>query len=114
MKKFIFLLLFVLSFTYAQNIRELKNLANNNDPTAQYQLAQLYEKGVKGVPKDLRKARELYIKAANNGVIDAMFKAGIACEYGIGGREDLRKAKKFYKDACKKKHKPACDRLNNL
>jgi TPR repeat protein len=49
---------------------------------AQYLLGEMYEEGEGGLPKDLRKATELYIKSANQGFGGAQMAMGIQYELG--------------------------------
>ena len=49
---------------------------------AQYSLGGMYEEGEGGLPKDLHKATELYIKSANQGFDRAQFALGIQYELG--------------------------------
>ena len=51
------------------------------------------------LPKDTDKARELYEKAAENGVYEAYHNLGLMYEYGEGVPVDLKKAVEMYKKA---------------
>lgn len=55
---------------YDVAIKEWKALADRGDPDAEFNLAQAYKLG-RGVPMDLRKAQELYRKAAAQGHLQA-------------------------------------------
>jgi TPR repeat protein/serine/threonine protein kinase len=66
--------------------------------TAQEVLATLYRRGV-GLPKDLRKAVELYQKAADQGNSVAQNSLGYLYEKGTGVTKDLSKAVELYQKA---------------
>jgi hypothetical protein len=59
---------------------------------AQYGLGGMYEEGEGGLPKDLAKATELYIKSANQGYDKAQAALGVAYELGQGVPRSREKA----------------------
>jgi len=83
------------SGNYATALRELRPLAEQGDPRAQFRLGSLYENG-DGVPRDFAKARLWYEKAAAQGEAKAQFYLGIQSAYGEGGPLDLVQAHMWY------------------
>ena len=65
---------------------------------AQYELAQLYEKGM-GVRTDSVKARSLYQKAANQNHIASTEKMAEYVAEGIGGHKHLEEAREWREKA---------------
>ena len=61
------------------------------DPEAIYRLGKAYGIGKLGLPKDDRRAVELWTEAAALGSIDALFNLGNAYHGGIGVQEDKTK-----------------------
>jgi len=80
---------------YATALRELRPLAEQGDPAAQFYLGLLYENG-DGVPRDFVKARQWYEKAAAQGEAKAQFYLGMQSAYGEGGPMDLVQAHMWY------------------
>jgi len=80
---------------YAAALRELRPLAEQGDPGAQFYLGLLYENG-DGVPRDFVKARQWYEKAAAQGEAKAQFYLGMQSAYGEGGPMDLVQAHMWY------------------
>ena len=80
---------------YATALRELRPLAEQGDPGAQFYLGLHYENG-DGVPRDFAKAREWYQKAAAQGEAKAQFYLGMQSAYGEGGPMDLVQAHMWY------------------
>lgn len=72
--------------------------AAENSAAAKYQLAQLYENGT-GVDKNINKARELIIQAAEKGYGYALNKAGDIFFEGKGVAQDYVKAVEYYLQA---------------
>ena len=62
-------------------------------------LAEIYDSGFKPVMQDSHKARELYLKAARLGYLDAIYNYANMCAQGVGGKIDLTTAFKWYKIA---------------
>jgi TPR repeat protein len=80
---------------YAAALRELRPLAEQGDPGAQFYLGLLHENG-DGVPRDFVKARQWYEKAAAQGEAKAQFYLGMQSAYGEGGPMDLVQAYMWY------------------
>ncbi|KXS18328.1 kinase-like protein [Gonapodya prolifera JEL478] len=74
--------------------------AIQGDPHAQNVIASYYERGVKGLTKNLTKAVRWYRKAADKGNAAAQCSLGRACEGGWGGlQKDLVQALKWFRKA---------------
>jgi localization factor PodJL len=63
-----------------------------------FRLGGLYEKGI-GVKKDLNKARELYIAAANRGSAKAMHNLAVLYADGFDGKPDYAAAIQWFRKA---------------
>ncbi|MDE7347337.1 MAG: SEL1-like repeat protein [Muribaculaceae bacterium] len=74
----------------------LKSAADKNYVPAYLPLARMYDKGYKKVPKDLEKAFEWDLKAAEAGVVRAYGNVGYAYREGEGTMKDFEKAKEWY------------------
>ncbi|EJK69411.1 hypothetical protein THAOC_09337 [Thalassiosira oceanica] len=75
-----------------------------NDPAAIYFLGQRYYNGTHGLQKDMRKAVELWTKAAELGSIGAHFELGNAYDNGKGVQQDNATAVKFFVKAAIQGH----------
>lgn len=75
-KASLFLLSLLLSATlWAQDIHQLKTLANKGDSEAQFELGVIYDNGDQ-LPQDLKKAAYWYTKSAQQGHVDAQYNIG--------------------------------------
>jgi uncharacterized protein len=88
-------------------------LARQGDPTAQFNLAQLYRLG-EGIPVDLRLALYWYAEAAAQGHGYAQYNLGIMYERGDGVGRDLTEAKAWYHRAAAQKIREAEAALRRL
>ena len=82
----------------ATALEELRPLAEQGVPVAQFQLGNMYRLG-KGVPKDDAEAVKWWRKAAGRGFADAQYNLGIAYEYGHGVPVNDTEAVKWYRKA---------------
>ena len=82
----------------ATALKELRPLAEQGVPIAQFQLGNMYRLG-KGIPKDDAKAVKWWRKAAGRGFADAQYNLGIAYEYGHGVPVNDAEAVKWYRKA---------------
>jgi TPR repeat protein len=73
------------------DIKQLKDRAAGGDAEAQFQLGFRYAHGG-GVPKNIRKAQEWYLKAARQGHPVARKTLGYMYAAGIGTPEDFSEA----------------------
>lgn len=72
---------------YASALRLFHALADQGDPTAQYNLGVMYRKG-EGVPQDYAKAAKWHTLAADQGNANSQFYLGIMYEKGQGVPQD--------------------------
>ena len=75
----------------------LKERADQGEALAQFKLANLYESGRDGVPKNLPKAAALYLKAAEQGRADAQYNLAMMYESGHGVAKDAAEAARWFK-----------------
>lgn len=78
----------------------LNRSAQKNTPLAFYELGLLFEEGQdssgRGVFQNLQKARELYLKAGDLGVLEGYLKVAQFYEQGIGVDRNLQSAMEYY------------------
>ena len=67
-----------------------------------------------GVPKDEKRAAQLYGQSAEQGEARAMYLLGECYEKGAGVEQDLAKARELYRQAADKKYQKALDALERL
>jgi GAF domain/PilZ domain/Sel1 repeat len=75
----------------SMSLQDVKRLANQGDPRAQYTLGRRYANG-DGVPQDYRAAKDWFLAAAEQGHIAAQGKVAAAFWSGKGARQDYSKA----------------------
>lgn len=80
---------------------EFRDLAAEGSATAQYNLGLMYEQGL-GVPKDMAKAEEWYLRAADQGKPEAEYRIGLMLESRIDGTRDLKSARVWFRSAAEK------------
>jgi TPR repeat protein len=76
----------------------IRKAAEQGHPVAQYQLAEMYNKG-EGVLQDHKEAAKWYRKAAEQGHPGAQFNLAIKYYYGEGVLQDQKEAAKWYRKA---------------
>jgi TPR repeat protein len=76
---------------YAEAVKTLEPLAHDGNPRAEWMLGDLYDKG-EGVPRDFKKAKDLWEKATAAGDRDAMFSLAGILSAGLGGPIDSKRA----------------------
>lgn len=92
----------------------LLKASQDGDPVSSYRLAIMAEKG-EGLEKpDPDEALKLYLKAAAEGLPDAMVYLGRMHQTGVRGEPDLGKAREYYENAEKLKSAEARFRLGQL
>lgn len=74
----------------------LMYFGKDKHPLALYHLGRLYEKGVKGIPSNPKRAFNLYKKAAVQGNEDAQYHLARCYEKGIGTNIDKNKADEWF------------------
>lgn len=80
---------------------------------AETDLAMRYECGC-GVAENMRKAHKLYLAAAENGDVLAMYRAGVDYEYGYGVRKNRVLARMWYEKAAAEGYEGAAEALETL
>lgn len=89
----------------SNEVKEIQQLANLGDTSAQYKLAALYDFGVgDGIQQDDTKALIWYEKAANQGNTKSQFKMGQFHSEGRGVEQNHIKAIYWYERAASKNH----------
>ena len=78
---------------------DLRRAATLGLPQAQFHLANLYEDGKAGLPKDPVQARAWMARAASGGDSKAMFNLGLDFANGEGGEKDDRAAVAWFRRA---------------
>ena len=85
--------------------------AELGDDLAKSNLADIYRKGTNGVAKDFKKAYELYLSCR---IPYAFYRVGEALELGRGVKQDIEKAKQYYRVAYREGHPQARRKLQTL
>ena len=105
MKRLLFLILFLFSFSATAEDDHWKELydfhttmAARGSVEAEYKLGEMNEAG-QGTAKDLQAARDWYLKAAAHGHVGAEYKLGTFYENGIGVSVDREEARRWYEKA---------------
>ena len=88
----------------ADTLAMIQARVKKKDPVAIHFLGLKYFFGDLGLQKDMRKAVELYTKAADHGTISALFSLENAYYNGEGVAPDKTKAAEFYKKAAMQGH----------
>lgn len=108
MKKFIFALLFIVSFANSSDIKQLEKECNNGVSVVPCDIvadAYLYAQGVE--PDD-QKALKFFKKACDGGLYNACFKLGAMHEEALGTKADMKTAMKFYELSCEGEFGDGC------
>lgn len=95
---------------YELAAKKFMEVADKNDHRAMFALGSMYAAG-KGVPRDYRKAFELFSRAARYGRLDARYKLGILYQEGLGTGKNSKRAARFFHAAAKGGYGPAQFRL---
>jgi TPR repeat protein len=98
---------------YATALSEWRPLAQQGDPSAQFYLGLLHEKG-HGVPQDYTKARKWYEKAAAQGYAMGQLQLGLLYANGDGVQQDYAKARQWYEKAAAQGYAMAQSNLGML
>ena len=78
-----------------EQVKRMKNLMEAKNANAFYELAGYYYDG-DGMPQDIVKANELYLKAGELGCAEAYCKLGVSYYNGMGLEVDKKKAKNYW------------------
>lgn len=92
---------------YEEAVPLFRQLAAKGDPTACYYLAEMYSKGLGGLPKDYVEAFGLYERAARYDYAEAQYQVAVMYEEGRGVLKDEKKAASWYEKAAGKGHADA-------
>ena len=95
---------------YATVLRELRPLAEQGDPAAQYSLGHLYANGL-GVPQDFAEAVRWIRMAAEQGNAQAQVKFALMYTEGLGVTQDYTEAAKWTRLAAEQGIAPAQSQL---
>lgn len=102
----------------AQRIEKVANVwdkaLKENNPEAQFLLAEYYSEDTPGLKKDLKKSFALYKKAAEQGYVEAMFKLTGCYAKGKGVDQDIPSAIDWCKKAADKNHGNALFEMGRL
>ncbi|MEW6639317.1 MAG: hypothetical protein AB1586_02345 [Pseudomonadota bacterium] len=88
----------------------LRSAALKGDPAAAYEVAVRYAEG-KGVAASYDEAVKWYDRAADGGVVPAMFRLGTLYEKGLGVAKDVDAARRYYIRAAERGHAKAMHNL---
>lgn len=88
----------------AEGLKWIEKAAEEGMADACAVLAQIFVTGQFGIEKDHQKALELYMKAAEQGSIDALFSLGALYGGGHDVEEDLPKAQEYFEKAAHAGH----------
>ncbi len=83
---------------YAMALQIMRELADQGDAVAQFNLGAMYRKG-EGVPQDYAAAVEWYRKAADQGNVAAQHNLGNLYHFGNGVAQDYSAALRWYRKA---------------
>ncbi|QHI69877.1 tetratricopeptide repeat protein [Tichowtungia aerotolerans] len=86
---------------YRAAVGVFQELADQNSPAGMCRLADMYAKGLGGLPEDFVEAFDLYSKSAGAGYAEAQFALASMYEDGIGVDRDLVMAAKWYEKAAR-------------
>jgi len=87
-------------------LTDLLKLAENNDPNAEYEIAQIYGNG-DGVPTSQQEEQKWLARAANHGNVQAQYEFGLALRDGRGTVQDYEEARKWMQLAAEGGNGPA-------
>ena len=79
-----------------ESIKRIKKLMEADNAYAFHQLAVYYDNGDHGMPQNIEKANELYLKAGELGCATAYLNLGISYDNGDGVEVDKKKEKYYY------------------
>ena len=79
-----------------EEVKRVKKLMEKDNAQAFYQLGGYYRNSIKGLPQDMAKTNELYLRAGELGCAKAYFNVGVCYEEGMGVEIDKKKAKHYW------------------
>ena len=85
----------------------IKREDNEKDPAKLCAIGLKYQRGLNGTEKDMARAMDMYLKAAEQDYAEAQCRIGLIYEAGQGGIDNPELAAKWYKKAAKQNHEVA-------
>ena len=85
-----------------ENVKRVKKLIAAENAQAFSQLARCYFRGIMGMPQDMTKANELYLRAGELGCAKGYYNLGLSYDDGEGVEMDKKKAKHYFELAAMK------------
>ena len=79
-----------------ERVRRIKKLIETDHAYAFYVLAAYYSRGIRGMPQDMTKANELWLRAGELGCAEAYLNLGNSYYNGEGVEVDKKKAKHYW------------------
>ena len=76
-----------------------------------WNLGEIYRLGKEGIPSDLARARRYLWAACRDGLARACYELGVLWNQGGGGHLNSRKARAFFRKACRGGWEAACAKL---
>ena len=111
MKFFGYLFLLFLIFSshslYAKNLSSIRSSAEKGDSVSMFQLGNYYFYGLEGVKQNFTLAAYWYQRAANAGVVEAMFNYAVCLDRGFGVKQNRYQAYLWYQKAAERGSKHA-------
>ena len=95
------------------NVKRTKKLMENGNALSFYVIGGFYRYGIYGLPRDMAKANELYLKAGELGCADGYHNLGNSYYCGNGVTIDKKKAKNYFELAAMNGHVHARHNLGN-
>ena len=86
----------VVAASYEEELRRTEKLIEANNAAAYNALGDYYSRGHLGLPRDMKKANELFLKGGELGCADAYLGLGISYDRGLGVDIDKKKAKYYW------------------
>ncbi len=85
-------------------VEHLRNAEEMGHVEALHTLGLIYFRGTNGYRQNLKKAREYYKRAAEQGLRTANYDYAWMCAFGLGGNRDVEEAIRYYERAAEKGH----------
>ena len=79
-----------------EEVERIQRLMDNGNATAFYNFAAYHDDGSNGMPQDMAKANELYLKAGELGCASGYYNLGCSYQYGGNGVEEDKEMAKYY------------------
>ena len=88
----------------AGTFAEIQEKAEQGDALAQAQMGAMYQLGRNGVTKDEQKSAKWMLKAANQGLVEAEVFMAALYDRGLGVKQDVNTATRWYEKAATQQH----------